>query len=59
MGGHRVDLFAERLLVLLLSGAPDARTDRWVEALLATQEGDGAFGQPVATGDPYISYNFV
>ncbi len=52
-----IDLFAERALMLELAGRRDAQVGRWLEALLAAQQPDGAFGA-AAPGEPaYLRFH--
>jgi hypothetical protein len=52
-----VDLFAERLLVLLLAGERDPALDGWAARLLEAQHADGAFGAPAPVAEPYHRYH--
>ncbi len=51
-----VDLFAERLLFLVLSG-PAPRAGRWARMLLERQNPDGSFGRSEAGKPPYHCYH--
>ncbi len=51
------DLYAERLLVLLLSGLRGAQIDGFVTELLSVQRPDGSFGVAGAHEPPYHAYH--
>jgi hypothetical protein len=52
-----VDLFAERLLMLVLAGVRDDAIDGWAAALLGTQAQSGAFGVAAPDDPPYFHYH--
>jgi hypothetical protein len=52
-----VDLYAERLLTLVLSGAKDAVVERSVDGLLEAQDADGSFGVRVPGEQPYHRFH--
>jgi hypothetical protein len=52
-----VDLYGERLLMLLLSGASDPVVERSVDGLIAAQDSDGSFGVRVPGEDPYHRFH--
>jgi hypothetical protein len=52
-----VDLYAERLLMLLLAGEHDAETEAWARALADAQAPDGGFGEPGPDDPPYFRYH--
>ncbi len=52
-----VDLFAERVLMLVLAGERDPAIDTWASALLAAQRPDGGFGVLAPDEDPYRRYH--
>ena len=52
-----VDLFGERILMMLLAGERDAQLDQWMAALLARQQADGGFGAAEEGRDPYQRYH--
>ncbi|MBL8957012.1 MAG: hypothetical protein JNK82_39935 [Myxococcaceae bacterium] len=41
-----VDLYAERLLFLLLAGERDTTLSQWAKKLIARQNADGSWGAP-------------
>lgn len=51
-----VDLYAERLLLLLLSGYDKPSLHTWAKALIAAQQADGSWGVP-AEENPYFRYH--
>lgn len=50
-----VDLFAERILMLLLAGDRDVAP--WIDALVDAQASDGGFGVPTTDEAPYLRYH--
>jgi hypothetical protein len=56
-GALAVDLFAERLLMLLLAGGRDARVDAWAAALRKAQGADGGFGTAAPEEAPFYRYH--
>src|SRR5262249_47237297 len=50
-----VDLYGERLLMLLLAGERDATPEAWAAKLTKRQNADGSFGAP--TEQPYVQYH--
>jgi hypothetical protein len=52
-----VDLYAERLLMLVLTGNDDAPLPEWIDRLLALQNTDGSWGTPEEGEDPYLRYH--
>jgi hypothetical protein len=52
-----IDLFAERLLVLVLTGDPTAAVNDWAKALIALQSPDGSWGVAVHDEPPYFRYH--
>ena len=56
-GALAADLFAERLLMLVLAGERGARIDAWAAALLDAQAADGGFGSKDPDEDPYHGYH--
>jgi hypothetical protein len=52
-----VDLFAERLLMLVLAGERGAAVDGWARALAAAQHADGGFGAPDPAAPSYHRYH--
>jgi hypothetical protein len=52
-----VDLFGERILMLLLAGQRDPQLDQWLMALVAGQQADGGFGAATQGEDPYYRYH--
>lgn len=51
------DLYAERLLTLVLSGRPGKDIDGFARELLAQQQPDGSFTLPNADEPPYYAYH--
>lgn len=51
-----IDLYAERVLMLLRTGTPASEADAWIEALLARQEAGGSWGVG-EDPDPYYRYH--
>jgi hypothetical protein len=56
-GALDVDLFAERLLMLVLAAGRDARVEAWMPPLIRAQGADGGFGTLAADEDPYHRYH--
>lgn len=52
-----VDLYAERLLMLLLSGSVEARLESWAQTLARMQNADGSWGLPTPEEPPYFQYH--
>lgn len=52
-----VDLFAERLLMLIMTGDTGAPVDSWIDALLALQNEDGSWGIDRPGENPYFRYH--
>lgn len=52
-----IDLFAERLMVLLASGYRQPAVDGWAEELLALQDAGGSWGVEQAGERPYYRYH--
>jgi len=52
-----IDLFAERVLMLLISGRRDEQIDRWVRQLLIVQNNDGSWGRLQTGRSPYQEYH--
>jgi hypothetical protein len=52
----QVDLYAERALMLMLSGS-SARSDRWAFELIAAQNRDGSFGTAEKGESPYLRFH--
>ncbi len=52
-----VDLFAERLLMLVLAGERGPAVDAWARALAAAQHADGGFGAPDPAAPRYHRYH--
>jgi hypothetical protein len=52
-----VDLFGERILMLLLAGDQDPRIDRWIAALISRQQSDGGWGTEAPGQDRYYRYH--
>jgi hypothetical protein len=52
-----VDLYAERLLALVLAGERGADVDAWASHLLERQSADGAFGSSGPDDPPYFRYH--
>ncbi len=52
-----VDLYAERLLMLILAGERDAAIDGWAIALRSIQAPDGGFGLPAPDVNAYHRYH--
>ncbi len=49
-----LDLYAERLLMLLLSGSVEARLESWAQTLTRMQNADGSWGLPTPEEPPYF-----
>ena len=52
-----IDLYAERLLMLLLAGERDAAVDAWAERLIDAQAADGGFGAAGPDDPPTLRYH--
>lgn len=51
-----IDLYAERVLMLLRTGTPSTEARRWIESLLGQQEPEGSWGIG-EDPDPYFRYH--
>jgi len=52
-----VDLYAERLLMLVLAGERDAAIATWATALIRAQRADGSFGVLGPSDPPYFQFH--
>ena len=52
-----IDLYAERLLTLVLSGYPDRIVNQWAANLTGLQGADGSWGVPAVGEEPYYRYH--
>ncbi len=52
-----IDLYAERLLTLVLSGDPDRIVNAWAANLTGLQAPDGSWGVPAVGEEPYYRYH--
>jgi hypothetical protein len=52
-----IDLFAERLLMMVLTGYPGAIVNDWAEQLLQAQRADGSWAMPSDEEPRYYAYH--